>query len=71
MFRADNARSWGIFRLTNPPGLPHLLKCEKTDTFHPHSIPSNELYTDAGSPPGHVYVSSRMPYEIYDLRSEK
>ncbi len=62
--------SWGVFRVTNPPGLPHLLKCEQTDTFHQHSLPPEELYVDAGHPPGHVYVTSRMTYEVYDLRSD-
>ncbi|OAA65346.1 endosome-associated ubiquitin isopeptidase [Niveomyces insectorum RCEF 264] len=60
--------SWGIFRLTKPPGLQHLLNCDKTDTFHQHSLPADALYTDAKNPPGHVFVSSRMNYRIFDLR---
>ncbi|KAK6840922.1 hypothetical protein PG987_001782 [Apiospora arundinis] len=35
--------SYGIFRLTNPPGLPHILHCNETATFHQHSI--DNLYT--------------------------
>ncbi|KAI7135024.1 JAB1/MPN domain-containing protein, partial [Hortaea werneckii] len=28
--------AWGVFRLTDPPGLPHVLACTQTGTFHPH-----------------------------------
>lgn len=62
--------SWGIFRLTKPPGLQHLLSCEKTDTFHQHSLPADTLYMDAKNPPGHVFVTSRMDYRIHDLRKK-
>ncbi|KAL2263198.1 hypothetical protein VTK26DRAFT_7772 [Humicola hyalothermophila] len=60
--------SWGIFRLTNPPGLPHILDCPRTETFHQHSIDSSRLYTEAGNPPGHVYESKTMEFEVCDLR---
>ncbi len=62
------ALSFGIFRLTNPPGLPHLLKCQQTDTFHQHSVPSDELYREAAHPPGHVYETPRLDYRVHDLR---
>ncbi|KAK4121987.1 hypothetical protein N657DRAFT_576601 [Parathielavia appendiculata] len=58
--------SWGIFRLTNPPGLPHLLSCQRTETFHPHSV--DNLYVDAGNPAGHVYESKALEFEVCDLR---
>ncbi|KAL2024866.1 hypothetical protein VTK56DRAFT_3565 [Thermocarpiscus australiensis] len=58
--------SWGIFRLTNPPGLPHILACEKAETFHQHSI--DNIYVEAGHPPGHVYESRSLEFEVCDLR---
>ncbi|KAL2117671.1 hypothetical protein VTJ04DRAFT_7331 [Mycothermus thermophilus] len=58
--------SWGIFRLTNPPGLPHLLSCQRTETFHQHSV--DNLYTEAGHPQGHVYESKSLEFEVCDLR---
>ncbi|KAL2174857.1 uncharacterized protein P884DRAFT_279789 [Thermothelomyces heterothallicus CBS 202.75] len=58
--------SWGIFRLTNPPGLPHILSCQRTETFHQHSV--DNLYVEAGSPQGHVYESKALEFEICDLR---
>ncbi|KAB5518156.1 Mov34/MPN/PAD-1 family protein [Coniochaeta sp. 2T2.1] len=58
--------SWGIFRLTDPPGLPHVLHCNHTDTFHQHSI--DNIYTDAGNPPGHVYETSKLEFSVHDLR---
>ncbi|KAK0712786.1 hypothetical protein B0T26DRAFT_649441 [Lasiosphaeria miniovina] len=61
--------SWGIFRLTKPPGLPHILQCTHNDTFHQHSI--DNIYTDAGHPGGHVYESSNLDFELHDLRPTK
>ncbi|KAL2268791.1 hypothetical protein VTJ83DRAFT_3637 [Remersonia thermophila] len=58
--------SWGIFRLTNPPGLPHLLSCQRTETFHQHSV--DNLYVEAGHPQGHVYESKTLEFEVCDLR---
>ncbi|AEO68234.1 dc123f32-79b5-44c4-a4a6-c786489bb128 [Thermothielavioides terrestris] len=58
--------SWGIFRLTNPPGLPHILSCQRTETFHSHSV--DNLYVEAGHPQGHVYESKTLEFEVCDLR---
>ncbi|KAK0649525.1 hypothetical protein B0T16DRAFT_428267 [Cercophora newfieldiana] len=58
--------SWGIFRLTNPPGLPYILSCNQGSAFHPHSI--DNIYTDAGAPGGHVYESSQLDLKVVDLR---
>jgi STAM-binding protein len=57
---------WGIFRLTDPPGLPHILSCQRTETFHPHSV--DNLYVEAGHPQGHVYESKTLEFEVHDLR---
>ncbi|KAK2591547.1 hypothetical protein QQS21_010767 [Conoideocrella luteorostrata] len=59
--------SYGIFRLTHPPGLDHILECRKSDTFHEHTI--GNLYRKTEHPNGHVYESDKMPFDIKDLRS--
>lgn len=58
--------SWGIFRLTDPPGLQHVLSCTQTGLFHPH--PETNTYTDALRP-GHVYMQE-LPFEVKDLRPD-
>lgn len=57
---------WGIFRLTDPPGLRHVLGCTKPGNFHPHS--ETNLYTDAIRP-GHVFDAPGLEFEVADLRS--
>ncbi len=57
---------WGIFRLTNPPGLPHILSCQRTETFHQHAV--DNLYVEAGQPTGHVYESRTLEFDVCDLR---
>jgi STAM-binding protein len=56
---------WGIFRLTDPPGLRHILDCKQTGIFHPHS--ESNLYTDALRP-GHVMEAPGMKFEVVDMR---
>ncbi|EME40393.1 hypothetical protein DOTSEDRAFT_75006 [Dothistroma septosporum NZE10] len=56
---------WGIFRLTDPPGLPHVLDCKQNGLFHPHS--EENLYTDALRP-GHV-MEGPLEFEVIDLRT--
>ncbi|KAH9905614.1 hypothetical protein F4778DRAFT_671383 [Xylariomycetidae sp. FL2044] len=58
--------SYGIFRLTNPPGLPHILQCREKATFHQHSV--DDLYTSAEEPPGHVYENDKLEFTVHDLR---
>ncbi|KAM7194002.1 hypothetical protein V8F33_007508 [Rhypophila sp. PSN 637] len=59
--------SWGIFRLTHPPGLNHVLQCDHNDTFHQHTI--DNLYIEIGQqPPTHVYESKSLEFEVTDLR---
>ena len=58
---------WGIFRLTDPPGLPHVLDCSQRSTFHPHS--ETNLYTDALKP-GHVVEGEGLEFEVVDLRKK-
>lgn len=66
VFFLARACRWGIFRLTNPPGLSHILACQKSETFHQHSI--DNIYTEAGQPQGHVYESRALEFEVCDLR---
>lgn len=56
---------WGIFRLTEPPGLEHILGCEQKGLFHLHS--ESNLYTDALRP-GHVVEGPGLRFETVDLR---
>ncbi|KAI0199577.1 hypothetical protein F4808DRAFT_471422 [Astrocystis sublimbata] len=58
--------SYGIFRLTNPPGLPHILGCTQSSTFHAHSV--ENLYTGAEHPPGHVYEHNGLSFYVQDIR---
>ncbi|KAJ5124266.1 uncharacterized protein N7515_008091 [Penicillium bovifimosum] len=56
---------WGVFRLTDPPGLKTVLNCNQTGLFHPHA--QENIYT-AASRPGHVVEVSDMEFETIDLR---
>ncbi|EJD01860.1 Mov34-domain-containing protein [Fomitiporia mediterranea MF3/22] len=55
--------NFGIFRLTDPPGLQTILDCDQQSAFHPH--PELPIYTDADK--GHVQMRD-MDLEIVDLR---
>ncbi|KAI0475672.1 hypothetical protein GGR56DRAFT_524721 [Xylariaceae sp. FL0804] len=62
--------SYGIFRLTDPPGLPHVLNCTQQATFHQHAV--DNLYTSGRHPPGHVLESDDLDFYVYDqLRGAK
>ncbi|VDC05233.1 unnamed protein product [Peniophora sp. CBMAI 1063] len=56
--------SFGIFRLTDPPGLQIVLDCQAKEAFHPH--PPAPIYTDADK--NHVVLTD-MPLEIVDIRN--
>ncbi|KAG1896946.1 uncharacterized protein F5891DRAFT_1165455 [Suillus fuscotomentosus] len=55
--------NFGIFRLTDPPGLQTNLDCNVKEAFHLH--PEVPIYTDADK--GHVQMKD-IPLEILDLR---
>ncbi|KAL4870784.1 hypothetical protein BDV12DRAFT_165219 [Aspergillus spectabilis] len=59
---------WGVFRLTDPPGLKSVLSCTQTGLFHPHA--ETNLYTDALRP-GHVFEANGLEFETVDLRAKK
>ncbi|CAK7203691.1 hypothetical protein SEUCBS139899_006434 [Sporothrix eucalyptigena] len=63
--------SWGIFRLTNPPGLPYIGGCRKAGAFHEHDLRPHEIYTEAKNPPGHVFVVPGIDYTVADLRDKE
>ncbi|CAK7270985.1 hypothetical protein SEPCBS119000_004365 [Sporothrix epigloea] len=62
--------SWGIFRLTNPPGLPYIGACRRAGAFHEHDLKPHEIYTEAKNPPGHVFVVPGIDYTVADLRDK-
>ncbi|KAI6019158.1 hypothetical protein EDC04DRAFT_435434 [Pisolithus marmoratus] len=55
--------NFGIFRLTDPPGLQTILACDAKEAFHPH--PPIPIYTDADK--GHIQMKD-LSLEIVDLR---
>ncbi|KAG1836923.1 hypothetical protein C8R48DRAFT_793093 [Suillus tomentosus] len=55
--------NFGIFRLTDPPGLQTNLDCNVKEAFHPH--PEVPIYRDADK--GRVQMKD-IPLEILDLR---
>ncbi|CAI7677933.1 unnamed protein product [Penicillium pancosmium] len=56
---------WGVFRLTDPPGLKTVLNCTQTGLFHPHA--EDNIYTGALRP-GHVFEVNGLEFETVDLR---
>ena len=58
--------SWGVYRLTDPPGMKMILNCTNTGLFHPHD--SGTLYTDALRP-GHVFEAKGLEFDVHDMRS--
>ncbi|KMP06023.1 STAM-binding protein [Coccidioides immitis RMSCC 2394] len=59
---------WGVFRLTDPPGLKTVLACTKQGLFHPHE--ETDIYTDALRP-GHVFEAKGLEFETVDLRNKR
>ncbi|KAK4223205.1 hypothetical protein QBC38DRAFT_54731 [Podospora fimiseda] len=57
--------SWGVFRLTNPPGLDEILRCQKPEVFHEHTC--KNPYVEAFEPGGHVHEAN-LDFKVTDLR---
>jgi STAM-binding protein len=57
--------SYGVFRLTDPPGLKTILNCRQSGLFHPHG--EGQIYTDA-TRPGHVQELPGLGFEVVDMR---
>ena len=51
--------SFGIFRITDPPGLDVILNCQAKEAFHPH--PDLAIYT----------VHYSRPLYIHDFADQK
>ncbi|KAL9103950.1 MAG: hypothetical protein Q9163_001056 [Psora crenata] len=62
---APSKGEWGVFRLTDPPGMQTVLNCTQTGLFHPHA--EKNVYTDALKP-GHVYEAKGLEFDVVDLR---
>lgn len=64
-------KKMGIFRLTDPPGVPTITNCSYTG-FHPHDEP--DLYVDCNrisskqTNSGHVVIRAGLPFKVKDLR---
>lgn len=62
--------SWGVFRLTDPPGVKTITDCQQKSLFHPHPIPGEDIYRDCWreSSDGHVREMPGAKLEVVDLR---
>ncbi|GAA6011037.1 hypothetical protein JCM11491_005917 [Sporobolomyces phaffii] len=58
--------NFGIFRLTDPPGLETIVRCTDRALFHPH--PDLPIYTDVDADWGHCRIRD-YAFETHDLRS--
>ncbi|CEP14054.1 hypothetical protein [Parasitella parasitica] len=59
--------NFGIFRLTDPPGLDIISNCKKAPAFHPH--PDLPIYTSAEN--GSHVTTADYYFEVLDLRDKK
>ncbi|KAL8813163.1 MAG: hypothetical protein Q9223_001297 [Gallowayella weberi] len=62
---APSKGDWGVFRLTDPPGMKSVLNCTQSGIFHPHA--ESNVYTDALRP-GHVYEAKGLEFDVVDMR---
>ena len=62
---APSKGDWGVFRLTDPPGMKTVLNCAQTGLFHPHA--ETHIYTEALRP-GHVVEVDGLEFDVVDLR---
>ena len=65
-----DAGSWGVFRLTDPPGVKTVTDCRERSLFHLHPIPGDAIYRDCwrGTSDGHVREMPGAKLEVVDLR---
>ncbi|GAA5838092.1 hypothetical protein JCM5353_004495 [Sporobolomyces roseus] len=57
--------SFGLFRLTDPPGLETIIRCTDKGLFHPH--PDLPIYTDVDQDWGHCRMRE-FDFDSFDLR---
>ena len=62
--------SWGVFRLTDPPGVKTITSCREKGLFHLHPIPGEAIYRDCwrATSDGHVREMPGAKLEVVDLR---
>jgi STAM-binding protein len=60
--------NYGIFRLTDPPGMKIVSRCKAKQAFHPH--PSNEgsIYIEVQGINGHAKLLHDLRLRTIDLR---
>jgi STAM-binding protein len=58
--------NYGVFRLTDPPGLGVIADCPARG-FHPHHC-DQPIYTSLGGPSSHAQLDSSLNLEVIDLR---
>src|SRR5271154_4794844 len=65
-----NVCSWGVFRMTDPPGVKTITDCRERSLFHLHTIPGDAIYRDCwrGTSDGHVREMPGAKLEVVDLR---
>ncbi|KAF9212028.1 hypothetical protein CPC16_011980 [Podila verticillata] len=63
----SHEKDYGVFRLTDPPGLQVITQCRQKPLFHQHPG-ENDIYTDACDQ-GHVELVD-LDLDIVDLRSK-
>jgi STAM-binding protein len=70
LIELTGAVSWGVFRLTDPPGVKTITDCRERSLFHPHSISGDMIYRDCwrGTSDGHVREMVGAKLEVVDLR---
>ena len=59
--------SYGIFRLTDPPGLEIITNCQHPSAFHPHPETAT-IYRELKGPNSHAQLDPNLPLEVIDLR---
>lgn len=59
--------NFGVFRVTDPPGMGVLLECDRKG-FHPHRSDLGPLFKDIGTSANHAQFRDNLPLEIIDLR---
>jgi STAM-binding protein len=60
---------YGVFRLTDPPGMQAIRACRQISTFHPHA--EKRIYTDALGKAGHVIEHTGLDFDVVDLRPRR
>ncbi len=59
--------NYGIFRLTDPPGLDIIARCPARG-FHPHPSDQGMIYRALSGPESHAQFGVGLPLDVIDLR---